>query len=91
MGEAPGAKARAYTSPLQLPLRYKYGFYEIQHERNHLHIMGRIAGIENSQLIFNFVFFVVLTSALIQDSTISWLAEKLDLLGDKKAAVPHTL
>ncbi|NGZ77212.1 potassium/proton antiporter [Saccharibacillus alkalitolerans] len=50
-----------------------------------------IAGIEHSQLIFNVVFFVVLTSALIQGSTISFLADKLGLLGGKKATAPHSL
>ncbi|WP_281884585.1 potassium/proton antiporter [Paenibacillus sp. YYML68] len=50
-----------------------------------------IAGIDNSQLIFNVVFFVVLTSALVQGSTVSLLADKLGLLGGKKATVPHTL
>ncbi|MFD2671754.1 potassium/proton antiporter [Marinicrinis sediminis] len=50
-----------------------------------------IAGIENSQLIFNVVFFVVLTSALVQGSTVSFLASKLGLLSRKKAAAPHTL
>ncbi|GGO04813.1 potassium/proton antiporter [Saccharibacillus kuerlensis] len=50
-----------------------------------------LAGMEHSQLIFNVVFFVVLTSALIQGSTISFLAGKLGLLGGKKAAVPHSL
>ncbi|PMC36000.1 potassium/proton antiporter [Bacillus sp. UMB0899] len=48
-------------------------------------------GIENSQLIFNVVFFVVLTSALIQGSTISIFAEKLGLNGPKKTEAPHTL
>ncbi|MCA1321195.1 potassium/proton antiporter [Bacillus tianshenii] len=50
-----------------------------------------IAGIENSQLFFNVVFFVVLTSCLIQGSTISILAEKLGLTGPKKSEAPHTL
>lgn len=50
-----------------------------------------LAGLDNSQLIFNVVFFVVLTSALIQGSTISPLANKLGLAGTKKAAAPHSL
>ncbi|MEN2767095.1 potassium/proton antiporter [Ornithinibacillus xuwenensis] len=39
-----------------------------------------IAGLENSQLIFNAVFFVVLFSALVQGGTLTWLAEKLRLI-----------
>lgn len=50
-----------------------------------------IAGIENSQLVFNVVFFVVLTSCLIQGSTISMLAEKLGLTGPVRSEPPHTL
>ncbi|SET18521.1 cell volume regulation protein A [Salinibacillus kushneri] len=41
-----------------------------------------VTGVENSQLIFNAVFFVVLFSALIQGSTLSTLATKLKLTGD---------
>ncbi len=40
-----------------------------------------VAGVENSHIIFNAVFFVVLISALIQGSTLSWVATKLKLTG----------
>ncbi|TWT01896.1 potassium/proton antiporter [Planomicrobium sp. CPCC 101079] len=42
-----------------------------------------VAGIGSSNLIFNTVFFVVLISALMQGSTLSWLAERLKLTGDE--------
>ena len=38
-----------------------------------------VEGVESHNLIFNTVFFVVLISALVQGSTLSWLAEKLGL------------
>ncbi|WP_102347252.1 potassium/proton antiporter [Bacillus sp. Marseille-P3661] len=50
-----------------------------------------IAGVKHSQLIFNIVFFVVMTSALIQGSTIPWLVKKLELSGPAKPTSPHTL
>lgn len=50
-----------------------------------------LAGIEGSQLIFNVVFFVVLTSCLIQGSTVTNLAEKLRLTGPKISTPMHSL
>ncbi|ARK31348.1 potassium/proton antiporter [Halalkalibacter krulwichiae] len=50
-----------------------------------------LAGLENSQLFFNVVFFVVLISALVQGSTIAMFAEKLGLVGPKKIEPPHSL
>ncbi|MBM6618760.1 potassium/proton antiporter [Bacillus suaedaesalsae] len=50
-----------------------------------------IAGVENSQLIFNVVFFVVLTSALIQGTTIQFFVKKLSLSGPVKAETSHSL
>ncbi|WP_077621320.1 potassium/proton antiporter [Sediminibacillus massiliensis] len=43
-----------------------------------------LADLENSQVFFNAVFFVVLTSTLIQGSTIPLVASKLDLVGPPK-------
>jgi cell volume regulation protein A len=50
-----------------------------------------LAGLPNAQLIFDVVFFVVLTSALIQGSTISPLARAFGLSQGEKITVPHTL
>ncbi|PZD97055.1 potassium/proton antiporter [Paenibacillus sambharensis] len=50
-----------------------------------------LAGLDIGQMFFDAVFFVVLTSALIQGATISPLAEKLGLAGGSKPVVPHSL
>ncbi|MFB4165633.1 potassium/proton antiporter [Alteribacillus sp. JSM 102045] len=50
-----------------------------------------VAGIENSALFFNVVFFIVLTSALIQGSSISYAAKKLNLTGPKKDTPHHSI
>ncbi|WP_342526974.1 potassium/proton antiporter [Chryseomicrobium sp. FSL W7-1435] len=50
-----------------------------------------LAGIENADLLFNVVFFVVLLSALFQGATLTPFAEKLKLVGPKALQVPHSL
>ncbi|UNK19725.1 potassium/proton antiporter [Paenibacillus sp. N3/727] len=50
-----------------------------------------IAGIEGGQMFFNVVFFVVLTSAIIQGTTISPLAVKLKLIEKDKPQAPSLL
>ncbi|MFZ4452956.1 potassium/proton antiporter [Salibacterium aidingense] len=50
-----------------------------------------VADVENGAMIFNIVFFIVLTSALIQGSSISYLANKLELSGPKKETPTHSL
>ncbi|WP_221567409.1 potassium/proton antiporter [Alkalihalobacillus sp. TS-13] len=50
-----------------------------------------VAGLEDSDLIFNVVFFVVFTSALIQGATISPLAKYFKFSKGTKAEVPHSL
>lgn len=49
------------------------------------------AGLENGQLFFNVVFFVVFISALIQGSTISYFAKMLQLTGPQKSEPMHSL
>ncbi|WP_096440049.1 potassium/proton antiporter [Alteribacter populi] len=50
-----------------------------------------IVGLDHAQMFFNVVFFVVLTSALIQGSTITPFAKKLGLTGPKKVTPLHSL
>lgn len=50
-----------------------------------------IAGIEGGQMFFNVVFFVVLTSAIIQGTTISPLAIKLKLVEKDRPEAPSLL
>lgn len=50
-----------------------------------------LAGVVHSDLIFNVVFFVVLTSALIQGATVSRLAHRLGLVEGTAPSQPMTL
>ena len=50
-----------------------------------------LAGLENSFLFFNVVFFIVLTSALLQGSTIPYVADKLKLNGKPSPKRIHSL
>ncbi|WP_240377359.1 potassium/proton antiporter [Bacillus piscicola] len=50
-----------------------------------------VAGIDSGKMIFNVVFFIVLTSALIQGASISKIAKLLGLSGPKKDAPHHSL
>ncbi|PRO66108.1 potassium/proton antiporter [Alkalicoccus urumqiensis] len=50
-----------------------------------------VAGVEDSEFFFNVVFFIVLTSALVQGTTINLLAEKLKLMGPKKDTPHHSI
>ncbi|ARI78202.1 potassium/proton antiporter [Halobacillus mangrovi] len=56
-----------------------------------LAIFPMLAEIENSQVIFNVVFFTVLISTLVQGSTITWLAERLKLVSEKMTNPIHSL
>ncbi|PPA71799.1 potassium/proton antiporter [Jeotgalibacillus proteolyticus] len=50
-----------------------------------------VANLENGQLFFNVVFFIVLTSTLLQGSTISSVARMLNLTGPKKDTPHHSI
>jgi potassium/hydrogen antiporter len=50
-----------------------------------------VAGIDNSEIIFNVVFFVVLLSALVQGATITPLANYLKLSGKDRSPLAHTI
>lgn len=50
-----------------------------------------LAGLANGRLFFNVVFFVVLTSAVIQGTTISPLASRLKLVGQENEAQPSLM
>lgn len=50
-----------------------------------------LAGVQNSTLYFNIVFFIVLTSALLQGSTIPYVAKLLKLNGPPKPERIHSL
>lgn len=56
-----------------------------------LAIFPMLADIANSQVIFNVVFFTVLTSALIQGSSITWMADRFKLVSDKLGNPIHSL
>lgn len=47
-----------------------------------------LAGVEKSHDIFNIIFFVVLSSSLIQGTTVSWVAEKLGVSREEDKYLP---
>lgn len=50
-----------------------------------------VAGIQGAGYIFNTVFFVVIISALVQGSTIDFVASKLHLLSGFKKRISHSM
>ncbi|KIL48241.1 potassium/proton antiporter [Jeotgalibacillus soli] len=50
-----------------------------------------IAGIPNSELIFNAVFFVVIISALVQGGSLSWIGKRLGLTGEELPSSNYSL
>ncbi len=49
-----------------------------------LALFPMLAQIEHSQLYFNLIFFIVLTSSMIQGTSLPWLGRKLDLSKNSK-------
>jgi cell volume regulation protein A len=47
-----------------------------------------VAGVGDSELIFNAIFFVVVTSTLIQGTTFEPLARRLEVVSDEPAVLP---
>ncbi|WP_173917093.1 potassium/proton antiporter [Halobacillus sp. Marseille-Q1614] len=56
-----------------------------------LAIFPLLAGIEQSPLIFNIVFFIVLVSTVVQGSTITRVAERFNLVSEKSTNPIHSL
>ncbi len=50
-----------------------------------------LLGLPGGHRLFDIIFFVVLVSAILQGSTLGWLARKLRLLGPKRVAPPISL
>ena len=50
-----------------------------------------LEGLENSQLFFNLIFFIVMTSALVQGATIPYIAKRLGLTGPEVHVPSHSL
>lgn len=51
----------------------------------------RIMGLEHSDLIFNVIFFVVLSSVLVQGTSIPWVARRLGVEGKGDEVVSYPL
>lgn len=56
-----------------------------------LAIFPLLFGLDGAEIIFNVVFFVVLISAIMQGSTMGWMAKKLNLLIPAPSAASATL
>ncbi|WP_164215794.1 potassium/proton antiporter [Virgibacillus sp. YIM 98842] len=56
-----------------------------------LALFPMLAGLEYSQLYFNIIFFIVLTSVVIQGSTMQFAANKLGLVTSDDAIPLHTM